>query len=64
MEVQVSDRKLKKTLEDEKECKKRLGAEMAKKIQIRMGALLAAESLADFWPHLPDQSDATSSRGI
>lgn len=50
MEIQVSDRKLRKTLEDEKECKRHFGAEMAKKIQIRMGALLAAESLADFWP--------------
>jgi plasmid maintenance system killer protein len=50
MEIQISDRKLKKALEDEKECRKRLGAEMAKKIQIRMGVLLAAESLADFWP--------------
>ncbi len=50
MEIQVSDTKLRKTLEDEKDCKRRFGADMAKKIQIRMGALLAAESLADFWP--------------
>jgi plasmid maintenance system killer protein len=50
MEVQVSDKKLRKTLEDDKERKKHFGTDMAKKIHIRMGALAAAESLADFWP--------------
>jgi proteic killer suppression protein len=50
MEIQISDKKLRKILEDDKERKKHFGAEMAKKIQIRMGTVLAAESLADFWP--------------
>lgn len=50
MELQILDNKLKKTLEDDKERKKRFGADMARKIQLRMDALKAAESLADFWP--------------
>jgi plasmid maintenance system killer protein len=50
MEIEIPDRKLKKTLEDEKECRTRFGAEMAKKIRLRLAALEAAESLADFWP--------------
>jgi plasmid maintenance system killer protein len=49
MEVLISDKKLKKVLEDDKECKKHFG-EMANKIQIRMAGLAAAESLVDFWP--------------
>lgn len=50
MEFQILDKKLKKALQDEKERKRRFGADMAKKIQLRMDALKAAESLADFWP--------------
>ena len=50
MEVLISDTKLKKVLEDDKERKRHFGTEMAKKIQIRMAALAAAESLVDFWP--------------
>lgn len=50
MEIEIPDRKLKKALEDEKECRTRFGAEMAKKIRLRLAALEAAESLADFWP--------------
>jgi len=50
MEFQIPDKKLKKALEDDKERKRRFGADMAKKIQLRMDALTAAESLADFWP--------------
>src|SRR6266481_152231 len=50
MEIEIPDRRLKKALEDEKECRKRFGPEMAKKIQLRLAALEAAEALADFWP--------------
>ncbi len=50
MEIEISDRRLKKALEDERECRKRFGPEMAKKIRLRLAALQAAESLADFWP--------------
>jgi plasmid maintenance system killer protein len=50
MQVFISNRKLKRTLEDDAERKRRFGAEMAKKIRLRMGALAAAQSLADFWP--------------
>src|SRR5208337_1043032 len=50
MDIEIPDNKLRKTLEDERECKRRFGADMTKKIQLRIGALRAAESLADFWP--------------
>lgn len=50
MNIIISNRKLKRTIEDDHERVKRFGLEMAKKIRLRMGALLAAESLADFWP--------------
>jgi proteic killer suppression protein len=50
MQVQISNKKLKRAIEDDAERSKRFGVEMAKKIQLRMGALVAAESLAVFWP--------------
>jgi proteic killer suppression protein len=50
MEVQFSNKKLKRTIEDNKECAIRFGAKMARKILLRMQALVAAESLATFWP--------------
>lgn len=50
MIIEIPDRRLKRALEDEKECRRRFGAEMAKKIQLRLAALGAAECLADFWP--------------
>jgi proteic killer suppression protein len=50
MQVQIPNKKLKRTIEDDAERVKRFGTEMAKKIRLRMGALVAAESLADFWP--------------
>lgn len=49
MEIEVPDRKLKRALEDDRERIKRFGADMAKKIRARLGALKAAESLGDFW---------------
>jgi proteic killer suppression protein len=48
--MHIWDNKLKRTLRDATECKRRYGAPMAKKIGLRLDALEAAESLADFWP--------------
>jgi plasmid maintenance system killer protein len=50
MHVEISNKKLKRAIEDDAELKRLYGAEMAKKIRLRMTALLAAESLAVFWP--------------
>jgi len=50
MELNVSDNGLRKALEDEAVCRRRFGADMAKKIKLRLTALQAADSLADFWP--------------
>jgi len=50
MEILVGDRKLEAALGDEALCRRRFGADMAKKIQLRLAALRAADSLAVFWP--------------
>jgi proteic killer suppression protein len=50
MQVQIPNKKLKRSIEDVAERVKRFGADLARKIRLRMGALVAAESLADFWP--------------
>lgn len=50
MDISTRDRKLRSAIEDDDACKRLFGSEMAKKIQLRMAALLAAESLAAFWP--------------
>lgn len=50
MEILISDQKLRSILEDDKERKRHFGTDMAKKIQMRMAALAAAEALVDFWP--------------
>lgn len=50
MDITVPDKKLRGALEDEAVCKKRFGADMAKKIFQRLGSLAAADSLATFWP--------------
>ena len=50
MDISVSDNKLRSALEDEGVCKRKYGADMTKKIMLRVTALRAAESLADFWP--------------
>jgi plasmid maintenance system killer protein len=42
--------KLKAVLESEAECQKQFGRDMMKKIMLRLSALRAAVSLADFWP--------------
>lgn len=50
MQLRIADKKLKRALEDDRECRKRFGLAMAKKIRLRMDALSAADSLGDFWP--------------
>ncbi len=50
MDIGVSDNKLRSALEDEAACKRQYGPDMTKKIMLRLAALRAAESLADFWP--------------
>lgn len=50
MEIYVRDNKLRRVVEDEAFRKRELGAEMADKLALRLAALVAAESLADFWP--------------
>ena len=50
MDIYVDDNSLRKAMEDEGLSRRRYGADMAKKLKLRLTALLAAESLADFWP--------------
>jgi len=50
MDIFVSDNNLRNAMEDEVLCKRRYGADMAKKLMLRLAALRAADSLADFWP--------------
>ncbi len=50
MDIDVSDNKLRSAIEDEAVCRRRYGSDMAKKIKLRLAALRAADSLADFWP--------------
>jgi proteic killer suppression protein len=49
VEVCISDKKLRRAMEDES-LSGRYGGGMAKKILLRLDALRAADSLADFWP--------------
>jgi plasmid maintenance system killer protein len=50
VEIFSRDKALKAALESEASCRRHYGAEMCKKIQLRLAALSAAGSLADFWP--------------
>jgi plasmid maintenance system killer protein len=50
MEIYVSDRQLRKAFDDQALCKRRFGADMTKKLFLRLAALCAADSLAVFWP--------------
>ncbi len=50
MEFSVPNNRLRTTLQDEPARKRHYGTAMAKKIALRLDALHAAESLADFWP--------------
>ena len=48
--LDVMDNKLKRSLEHSRECHRRYGEPMGKKLRLRLDALAAAESLGDFWP--------------
>jgi len=48
--VIISNNKLRKSLETERDRTKTFGADMAKKIAMRISLLEEADSLADFWP--------------
>ena len=50
MEIFAKDKELRKALADESYGKRRFGADMYKKLRLRVQALQAASSLADFWP--------------
>ena len=50
MELLISDKRLRKVIDDAAACRRRYGADMAKKLVLRLASLRAAESLADFWP--------------
>ena len=50
MELVVPNKKLREALEDFASAKRQYGQDMAKKLHLRRDALLAADSLADFWP--------------
>ena len=50
MEIHVQDNRLRRAIQDEASCKRYYGADMARKLILRLSALRAAESLADFWP--------------
>lgn len=57
MEIDIPNNKLRKAIEEDSRRVKTYGADMAKKIAIRMASLRAAENLADFWPpnQLPER---------
>src|SRR6266536_2335051 len=50
MLVEIPNNKLKRSIENDSERQRRYGKEMAKKIQLMMGALVAAQTVGDFWP--------------
>jgi len=50
MDIYTRDKDLRAALDDDAACRRRFGADMAKKFSLRIQALRAAESLADFWP--------------
>ena len=50
MEIHVSNNRLRASLADDAARTRRYGRAMSKKLGLRLAALLAAESLADFWP--------------
>jgi plasmid maintenance system killer protein len=50
MDIYVSDNKLRAAIESEEVARRQYGAEMARKLTLRLAALWAADSLADFWP--------------
>ena len=50
MDIFISDKRLRKVIDNDAACRRQYGADMAKKLALRLAALRAADSLADFWP--------------
>jgi proteic killer suppression protein len=50
MEIHVTNNRLRASLADEATRTRRYGHAMSKKLSLRLTALRAAKSLADFWP--------------
>jgi len=50
VEISSRDRRLRAAIEGETECRRHYGSAMCKKLRLRIEALDAADSLADFWP--------------
>jgi proteic killer suppression protein len=50
MQIDIPSNRLRRDIEDGASRTKRFGRDMAQKIALRRSALIAAESLADFWP--------------
>lgn len=50
MDLSISDKRLRKVANDSAACQREYGVSMSKEIVLRLAALHAAESLADFWP--------------
>lgn len=50
MKVVVLNKRLASVLDNEKSIRKKFGKDMAKKIQLRLISLTAAQNLGDFWP--------------
>jgi proteic killer suppression protein len=50
MDVFIRDKRLRKVANDPAACRREYGANMAKKIALRLAVLDGADSLADFWP--------------
>jgi plasmid maintenance system killer protein len=50
MDICVTDKRLSSAIDDEGVAKRRYGTDMARKLGLRLVALRAAISLADFWP--------------
>jgi plasmid maintenance system killer protein len=50
MELSISDKRLRKVAHDPAACQREYGVNVSRKIALRLAALGAADSLADFWP--------------
>lgn len=50
MDIFISDKRLRRVVDDDAACRRQYGPDMAKKLALRLASLRAAGSLADFWP--------------
>lgn len=50
MDISSKDKRLRAALESEATCRRCFGAEMCRKLLLRIAALRAADDLAAFWP--------------